>query len=100
MSHNQLVNRQQMLARRSFLQLMASTTLGATLLAACKPITAPSQPLVAAKPPEELNMKLQKVVVNGVELHYLEQGQGDSLVLLHGGLADYREWGPQMDRFA
>lgn len=100
MSHNHLVNAQQRLARRRFLQLMASTTLSATLLAACKPITAPSQPPVAAKPQAELNMKLQKIAVNGVELHYLEQGQGDPLVLLHDGLADYREWGPQMDRFA
>jgi pimeloyl-ACP methyl ester carboxylesterase len=44
--------------------------------------------------------KLQKVVANGVELHYLEQGQGDPLILIHGGLADYREWAPQMERFA
>jgi len=100
MSHNHLINTQQLLARRRFLQLVAGTTLSVTLLAACKPITAPSQPLVAAKPQEELNMKLKKVVANGVELHYLEQGQGDPLVLLHVGLADYREWGPQMDRFA
>ena len=100
MSYNRLVNRQQMLARRSFLQLAAGTTLSATLLAACKPITAPSQPPVAAEPQEELNMKLQKIVVNGVELHYLEQGQGDPLVLLHGGLSDYRRFAPQMAQFA
>lgn len=45
-------------------------------------------------------MKLQKIVANGVELHYVEQGQGEPIVLVHGGLSDYREWGPQMDRFA
>jgi pimeloyl-ACP methyl ester carboxylesterase len=45
-------------------------------------------------------MKLQKTVANGVELHYVEQGQGVPLILVHGGLADYREWGPQMERFA
>jgi pimeloyl-ACP methyl ester carboxylesterase len=45
-------------------------------------------------------MELQKVVVNGVELHYVEQGAGVPVVLVHGGLADYREWEPQMARFA
>jgi pimeloyl-ACP methyl ester carboxylesterase len=45
-------------------------------------------------------MERHKVVVNGVELHYVEQGEGVPVVLAHGGLADYREWGPQMDRFA
>ena len=45
-------------------------------------------------------MKLQKVAANGVELHYIEQGQGDPIVLLHGGLADYRELAPQMERFS
>lgn len=100
MSHNHLINTQQRLARRRFLQLVAGTTLSATLLTACQPITAPSQPPVAAKPQEELNMKLQKVVVNGVELHYIEQGQGEPLVLLHGGLSDYRRFAPQMAQFA
>ncbi len=100
MPYNNWVNAQQMLARRSFLQLVASTTLGATLIAACKPITAPGQPPVAAEPQEGMNMKLQKVVANGVELHYVEQGQGDPLVLLHGGLSDYRRFAPQMAQFA
>ena len=37
-----------------------------------------------------------KVRVNGVELHYIEQGQGEPLILLHGGQGDYRSWGPQI----
>jgi len=37
-----------------------------------------------------------KIHVNGVELHYIEQGQGEPLILLHGGQGDYRSWGPQM----
>jgi pimeloyl-ACP methyl ester carboxylesterase len=45
-------------------------------------------------------MKLQKIAANGVELHYIAQGQGIPIVLIHGGLADYREWGPQIERFA
>jgi pimeloyl-ACP methyl ester carboxylesterase len=45
-------------------------------------------------------LKVQKVIANGVELHYVEQGQGVPVVLVHGGLSDYREWEPQMERFA
>lgn len=37
-----------------------------------------------------------KVRVNGVELHYAEQGQGEPLILLHGGQGDYRSWAPQI----
>ncbi|MBA3357156.1 MAG: alpha/beta hydrolase [Pyrinomonadaceae bacterium] len=37
-----------------------------------------------------------KIRVGGVELHYIEQGQDESLILLHGGQGDYRSWEPQM----
>lgn len=37
---------------------------------------------------------LLRARVNGIELHYLDRGQGDPIVFVHGGLADYREWGP------
>jgi pimeloyl-ACP methyl ester carboxylesterase len=37
-----------------------------------------------------------RVVVNGVELHYIERGEGAPVVLLHGGQGDYRAWQPQM----
>lgn len=36
------------------------------------------------------------VQVNGVELHYIEKGAGEPLILLHGGQGDYRSWGPQI----
>jgi hypothetical protein len=29
-----------------------------------------------------------RVVVGDVELHYIEQGQGEALILLHGGQGD------------
>ena len=43
---------------------------------------------------------LKTVRVNGVELHYLDEGSGPPLILIHGGLGDYREWGAQMARFS
>jgi pimeloyl-ACP methyl ester carboxylesterase len=41
-----------------------------------------------------------KVRVRGVELHYIELGQGEPVVLLHGGQGDYRSWGPQIKAFS
>lgn len=35
-----------------------------------------------------------------MELHYIEHGQGEPLILLHGGQGDYRSWGPQMKAFS
>jgi non-heme chloroperoxidase len=33
-----------------------------------------------------------KVIVGDIELHYVEQGRGDAVILLHGGQGDYRAW--------
>lgn len=41
-----------------------------------------------------------KIQVNGVELHYIERGQGEVLILLHGGTGDYRSWNSQIEAFA
>lgn len=38
-----------------------------------------------------------KVHVNGVDLHYIEQGEGEPLILLHGGQGDYRSWTAQVE---
>jgi pimeloyl-ACP methyl ester carboxylesterase len=44
-----------------------------------------------AAPPEPT-----KIIVNGVELHYISAGTGEPVILLHGGQGDYRSWEPQM----
>ena len=36
------------------------------------------------------------VQVNGIELHYIETGAGEPLILLHGGQGDYRSWAAQI----
>jgi pimeloyl-ACP methyl ester carboxylesterase len=40
------------------------------------------------------------IQTNGTQLHYIEQGQGEPVVLVHGTLGDYRSWELQMDVFA
>jgi pimeloyl-ACP methyl ester carboxylesterase len=49
---------------------------------------------------ERFSTLIKNVRVNGVELHYLEIGSGMPVVLIHGGLADYREWNPQIERIS
>lgn len=41
-----------------------------------------------------------KIEINGTELHYVEQGQGDAVLFVHGGLGDFRTWLPQVDSFS
>lgn len=41
-----------------------------------------------------------KIQANGIELHYIEKGRGEALILLHGSLGDYRSWNAQMQAFA
>ena len=41
-----------------------------------------------------------KVHVNGVDVHYIERGRGEPLILLHGGQSDYRSWRPQVEAFS
>ena len=43
---------------------------------------------------------VQSVVANGATLAYLERGQGQGVVFVHGGYSDLRTWLPQLDAFA
>ncbi len=48
--------------------------------------------------PQKLQPK--KLGINGTELHYVEQGQGEPVVFVHGGLGDFRTWLPQVASFS
>jgi non-heme chloroperoxidase len=34
----------------------------------------------------------KRVAIDGIELHYVEQGAGEPVILIHGSLADYSYW--------
>jgi non-heme chloroperoxidase len=52
--------------------------------------------LLLCEPAVAQSLQPTKIRVSGIELHYIEQGQGEPLILLHGGQGDYRSWEPQM----
>jgi non-heme chloroperoxidase len=47
-----------------------------------------------------LRAHVKTVHVNGTDLHYVSQGQGEPVVFVHGGMADFRSWLPQVPVFA
>jgi len=51
-------------------------------------------------PSRAQNLEPIKIAVNGVELHYIEAGTGETVILLHGGTGDYRSWSLHWEEFA
>ncbi len=49
--------------------------------------------------PEKL-AQVQTVEVNGERLHYIEQGEGEALILVHGTLGDYRAWTSRIEPYS
>ena len=43
---------------------------------------------------------MPKIIANGIEHYYEIHGEGQPLVLVHGGFVDSRMWDPQIDYFA
>ncbi|MGI8916120.1 MAG: alpha/beta fold hydrolase [Chloroflexota bacterium] len=48
----------------------------------------------------DLSTAPAQLAVNGVLLHYLDQGHGVPVVFVHGSVNDYRSWSPQIAPFA
>jgi len=49
---------------------------------------------------QEPETELKTVFVNGDSLHYLDIGEGEPIVFVHGGIGDYRSWMGQLDTFS
>jgi pimeloyl-ACP methyl ester carboxylesterase len=49
---------------------------------------------------EDKDSQLRSVLVNDYEINYLDIGDGEAVVFVHGGLGDYRTWKAQMDAFS
>ena len=44
--------------------------------------------------------EVKSVFINGDSIHYVDIGKGDPIVLVHGGMGDYRTWEAQTDTFS
>jgi len=44
--------------------------------------------------------EVKRVSANGTELSYVEAGQGEPVIFVHGGLQDYRMWAEHLPKFA
>jgi pimeloyl-ACP methyl ester carboxylesterase len=54
------------------------------------------QPPALGGPGASHSVQPTQIHVRGVELHYIEAGRGEPLILLHGGQGNYRSWEPQI----
>ena len=43
---------------------------------------------------------VKRISVNGTELSYVEAGEGEPVIFVHGGLQDYRMWAEHLPKFA
>ena len=43
---------------------------------------------------------MSNLIVNGVTLKYVEKGNGQPIVFVHGSASDYRTWKDQLDEFS
>lgn len=97
-----------MTTRRSFLAGSAAVSLSLPLLGSrtlAQDATPAASPAVMA-PPQDLlpadwgEVAGQTANINGIDIYYEVYGEGDPLLLLHGGLANGTYWANQIPAFA
>ena len=47
-----------------------------------------------------MNTNPSKVIINEYSINYLDVGKGEPIVLVHGGVGDYRTWEAQIEAFS
>jgi pimeloyl-ACP methyl ester carboxylesterase len=47
-----------------------------------------------------MDNQVKSIEVNGTQLHYIEAGDGDPLIFVHGSVNDFRTWLAQVEAFA
>ena len=86
---------------RHILRLARLTVALAILNATIPTMRAGIAAVVLFAQPSTLQADLEVVTVaDGVELHYLDRGAGDPVILVHGGMNDYTTWANQIAPFA
>jgi pimeloyl-ACP methyl ester carboxylesterase len=98
-----------MTTRRSFLGGSAALTLAVPFLGARAALAQDATPAAspaAISPPQDLlppnwgEVAGQTAHINGIDIYYEVYGEGDPLLLLHGGLANGTYWANQIPVFA
>jgi non-heme chloroperoxidase len=56
--------------------------------------------LIFAKPQLASAADVKRISANGTELAYVEAGQGEPIIFVHGALQDYRMWAEHLPKFA
>lgn len=84
--------------KKQFFATIISAVALAFVIPACNTNSEKKEPEASTVHPTVPEIK--SVFVNGDSLHYIEIGQGDPVILVHGTLDDYRLWQMQMDTFS
>jgi hypothetical protein len=75
---------------RVFPRLFRFSLIWASVVLACASSLTAELPQSAASPP------LHAIPLRDVTLHYVAVGRGEAVVMVHGGLEDYRAWSAQL----